>query len=154
MRRAARAVVIFIGLTLATSEALGQQVETGTGSTNQAHVVVYRTNHDAGKWTKPSVYCDGKEVALMYRGRYFTITLSPGKHTITSSGERRTVSLDVRPAATYYLEVSTKVRDVSGFGVEEIEAEKALKELARLHPADASHVSMPEIVSVSAIAGK
>ena len=125
--------------------------------TDQAHVVVYRTGlHRDPKMIKPSVYCDGKEVALMYSGLYFTVALSPGKHTITSSNEKSAVSLDAKPGATSYVRIAA----VNGmflrntFGVEQVDAGTALKELARLKPADPSHVMAPEIVSISAISGK
>ena len=46
----------------------------GVGATaGQAHVVVYRTGrHRDPAMIKPSVYCDDKDVALMYAKHFFT----------------------------------------------------------------------------------
>ena len=124
---------------------------------DQAHVVVYRTGlHRDPKMLKPSVYCDDREVALMYAGRYFIVALSPGKHQIASSAEHKEpVSLDAKPGVTFYIRVTV----VNGkflrntFAAEQVNANTALKEIAHLKPADPSHVMAPEIASISAIPG-
>jgi hypothetical protein len=127
-------------------------VETKTGP---AHVVVYRPTHRDPKMIKPSVYCDGKEVALMYSGRFFTIALSPGKHTIASSNEQTSVSLDAKSGVTYYVRVFAVGKWVRNqFSVEQVDASTALNGIASLKPADDSHVMAPEIVSIGAIPGK
>jgi hypothetical protein len=125
--------------------------------TDHAHVVVYRVVHGTGGYgpIKPSVYCDDKEVALMYSGRYFIVALSPGKHKISSSNKNKAVSLDAKPGVTLYVRV-VSVNGVfvnNTFGVEQVDANTALKEIERLKPADPSHVLAPEIVSISAIPG-
>src|SRR5690242_1621353 len=114
--------------------AVDAQKRTGADAkADQAHVFVYRKGKTA-RAIKPSVYCDDKEVALMYNGHYFTLVLPPGKHTIASSKDTKTVSLDLQAGDTYYLKVgpawSTGFRTL--FGVEQVEAGKALKELGGL----------------------
>jgi hypothetical protein len=102
---------------------------------------------------KPSVYCDDKEVALMYAQRFFTINLSPGQHRISSSDEHTVVSLDAKAGVTYYVRVSV-VRGFwinNTFKVEQVDTNTAHGELATLKPAEPIHVKAPEIVSTGAI---
>jgi hypothetical protein len=130
----------------------------GVGATaGQAHVVVYRTGrHRDPAMIKPSVYCDDKDVALMYAKHFFTINLAPGKHRISSSDEHTVVSLDAESGATYYVRISV-VRGKwvnNTFKVEQVDAATAQTELAPLKPAEPKHVNAPDIVSFGAIPGK
>jgi len=123
----------------------------------QAYVVVYRVKYKpfhfktGGIIIKPSVYCDDREVAYMYSGRYFTIALPAGKHTLSSSSQYKFVSLDAQPGATYYVQVALTNDDAirPWFGVEQVDGDKALKELRRLKSADARHITQPEMVSTT-----
>jgi hypothetical protein len=111
-------------------------------------VVVYRISSMVGVLIKPSVYCDDQEVALMYSGRFFSVALSPGKHSITLGPGSKSVSLDAKPGGAYY------VRIAPGFSIKEAAGASALKELKHLKPADAKHVVQPDIVSITGAAGK
>jgi hypothetical protein len=117
----------------------------------QAHVVFYRAKDSLTK-RNPSVYCDDQEVALMHTAYYFTVALSPGKHTLSSSSEYIAVTLDAEPGATYYIRLSlakegTMVR--FRFGVEQVDGATALKEISKLKPAEASHITRRDIVSTA-----
>jgi hypothetical protein len=123
----------------------------------QAYVVVYRVKYKpfhlktGGIIIKPSIYCDDREVAFMYSGRYFTIALPAGKHTLSSSSQYKFISLDAQPGATYYVQVALTNDDAirPWFGVEQVDGDRALKELGRLKPADARHITQPEMVSTN-----
>lgn len=119
----------------------------------QAHVVFYRAK-DSLRNRNPSVYCDDQEAALMHTGYYFTVALSPGKHTLASSSEYIAVTLDAEPGATYYIRLAlskegTLVR--FRFGVEQVDSATALKEISKLKPAEASHITRRDTVSTAPI---
>jgi hypothetical protein len=160
MLRFVRTVVSILGVAgiLISAAAMGAQVSPAAeAKTGQAHVVVYRVSrYRDPKIIKPSIYCDGKEVALMYSGRFFTINLAPGKHTITSSDEHTAVSLDAESGVTYYVRIAV-VKGVwvnNTFSVQQIDSAEASKELERLKPADAKHVTNRDIVSIDAISAQ
>jgi hypothetical protein len=67
-------------------------------------VYVYRVKV-RGNPLKPSVYCDGQEVARLDDGRYFVIKLEPGRHSFRSTDEHSGGDLIVKPGETYYLRV-------------------------------------------------
>jgi hypothetical protein len=142
------------GLPITAGAMAAQSSPATEAKTGQAHVVVYRVSrYRDPKIIKPSIYCDGKEVALMYSGRFFTVNLSPGKHTITSSDEHTSVSLDAESGATYYVRIAV-VKGVwvnNTFSVHQVDRTEASPELARLTPADAKHVTNPDLVSIEAI---
>jgi hypothetical protein len=151
-------IIVFLGsaaVSLFVAAVALAQDRPGVGATaGQAHVVVYRTGrHRDPTMIKPSVYCDDKDVALMYAKRFFTINLAPGKHRISSSDEHTVVSLDAESGVTYYVRLSV-VRGLwinNTFKVEQVDASTAQKELAPLKPAETKHVNAPEIVSIEAI---
>lgn len=114
-----------------------------------AHVVVYRVTRYVGHLIKPSVYCDDQEAALMYSGRYFTVAVSAGKHTLTSSDQYKTVSLDAESGHTYYLRVSQSKGEGlhATFKIEQMDDATAANELRRLKPAEMNHITMRDIVT-------
>ena len=148
---------IFAGFVLAAvgiSVAAAQDLPRAETKGEPGHVLVYRKG-SSGKFVKPSVYWGDKEVALMYANHYFTLVLPPGKHTIGSSKENKSVTLDVQSGGKYYLKISPARSMVRAkFGVAEIDAKTALKEVGGLKPAESGHIMMPEIASISLAPGK
>jgi hypothetical protein len=78
----------------------------------------------------------------MYGGRYFTVALSPGKHTLASDDQCTAVSVDAGPGLTYYIRVSLSNAEPmrATFKVEQVDGDTAAKDLRRLKPAEASHI--------------
>jgi hypothetical protein len=130
-----------IHLSLISASAKGCKGE--AAKADQASVVVYRVSSMVGALIKPSVYCDGQELALMYSGRFFSVPLSPGKHTIALGADAKSVSVDAKSGGTYY------VRVAPGFSIQEVAETSALPELKHLKPADAKHVILPDMVSIT-----
>jgi PEGA domain len=52
------------------------------------------------------VYCDGVVLGHVDRGAYYTLTLSPGKHSLAST-DRRSVEINAVSGGTYYVELLT-----------------------------------------------
>jgi hypothetical protein len=115
----------------------------------QAHVVFYRVRRLMGRFIKPAVYCDDQEAAFMYGGHYFTAALSPGKHSLASDDQYTSVSLDAEPGQTYYVRVALSKSEPmrATFKVEQVDNETAAKDLRRLKPAEASHITRRDMVS-------
>jgi hypothetical protein len=131
-----------IHLSLRSASAKGCKGE--AAKAEQASVVVYRISSMVGALIKPSVYCDGQELALMYSGRFFSVPLSPGQHTISLGADGKSVSVDAKSGDTYY------VRVAPGFSIKEVADTSALPELKHLKAADAKHVILPDMVSITA----
>ena len=51
----------------------------------KATVYVYRPGKFMGKALEPSVFLDEQKLLDMDNGRYFTLKLDPGKHTVRSN---------------------------------------------------------------------
>lgn len=121
-----------------------------------ARVVVYREKHFNCSKAKPAVYNDGKELGQIHNGRYFTVTLPPGKHLIGASTMfgNHTVEVDAEPAATYYYKIEFTSNWACIYDIYKVNAPEAIGAIKDLRPADAKHVKLPEIVSVSPIVGK
>ncbi|HLJ16513.1 MAG TPA: DUF2846 domain-containing protein [Bryobacteraceae bacterium] len=74
-----------------------------------AAVIVYRAPAVMkGRWTHPSVYCDGKELTRIYRGTFFKTTISPGKHIITLGRTEVGQFLEMEPSKAYYFRFGHK----------------------------------------------
>lgn len=86
---------------LASVAARGQTPAGGAPAT----VYIFRERLYAGSALKPSVYCDGVELARIQNGRYFRVRLDPGRHTFRSTAQEPDVALVAKPGEVYYLQV-------------------------------------------------
>src|SRR5712692_10350719 len=79
-------------------------------------VYFYRIKQFAGSGLEPSVYCDDKELARMDNGRYFGVTLEPGKHTCRMGDKQTGFELDMKPGQEYYAKVTLETGFWKGHG--------------------------------------
>ena len=79
-------------------------------------IYFYRIKQFAGSGLEPSVYCDDKELARMDNGRYFGVTLSPGKHVCRMGDKQTGFEIDVKEGQAYYARVSIDVGFWKGRG--------------------------------------
>lgn len=68
-------------------------------------VFVYRHKHFVGSGFSPPVYCDEVQLARMENGRYFVVTLPPGKHEFRSNDKQSGIELDAKEGQDYYIRV-------------------------------------------------
>jgi hypothetical protein len=68
-------------------------------------VIVYRPKKLAHWALKPSVYVDGRQVARLQDGRYFTVKLRPGHYTFTSTAKAPSLEVDIKSGEHQYLEM-------------------------------------------------
>ena len=81
-----------------------------------ATVYFYRIKQFAGSGLEPSVYCDDKELARMDNGRYFGVTLAPGKHTCRMGDKQTGFEIDMKAGEEYYGKVSLEAGFWKGHG--------------------------------------
>ncbi len=68
-------------------------------------VVFFRPKRFTGKALTPSVYVDGKQVARLDNGRFFSMKLPAGGHEIQSSMKHSILTIEVESGETIYLEM-------------------------------------------------
>ena len=73
----------------------------------KATIYFYRIKQFAGAALEPSVYCDDKELARMDNGRYFGVTLDPGKHTCRM-GDKQTGEVDMKRSEEHTSELQSR----------------------------------------------
>lgn len=69
-------------------------------------IYFYRIKQFAGSALEPTVYCDEKELARMDNGRYFGVTLEPGKHTCRMGDKQTGFEVDMKPGQEYYAKIT------------------------------------------------
>lgn len=69
-------------------------------------IYFYRIKQFTGSGLEPSVYCDEKELARMDNGRYFGVTLAPGKHICRMGDKQTGFEIDVKEGQSYYARIS------------------------------------------------
>ena len=79
-------------------------------------IYFYRIKQFSGSGLEPTVYCDEKELARMDNGRYFGVTLEPGKHTCRMGDKQTGFEIDVKPDQTYYAKVGIEAGFWKGHG--------------------------------------
>ena len=83
---------------------------------SKATVYVYRYKQFVGSALSPSVWCDETELARMENGRYFTVTLDPGKHNFSSNDKQSGIELDAKAGQEYFVRVEIATGMMKGHG--------------------------------------
>jgi hypothetical protein len=125
----------------------------GMANNGPAHAVVFREKEFNCRY-HGKLYIDGKELARSRNGRYFTVTLPPGKHIIGGKGGSQSATVDSTSPSTYYLRVTDVSAWMCFYDVTAIDAEAAMSMIPRMRPAEAKDILMPEIVSLEPISVK
>jgi hypothetical protein len=114
-----------------------------------ATLYFYRIKQFSGSALEPSVFCDEKDLARMDNGRYFGVTLAPGKHTCRMGDKQTGFELDVKPGQSYYAKVSLEVGFWKGHGrLTLIQPEQGAFELKKVKPLGADKVKDRTLVTV------
>jgi hypothetical protein len=109
-------------------------------------VVVYRPGKYVGSALKPSVYVDGNQITRLGNGRYFSVQLSPGKHSFGSSMKKEAaLEVDVKSNETAYLEMVILSGNWRGGGrLIPVGQEDAKNALLKLKPQDGKQAEVSE----------
>lgn len=130
-----------------------------TGETKPAEAVApvrlkptiyfYRIKQFAGSSLEPTVYCDEKELARMDNGRYFGVTLSPGKHVCRMGDKQTGFEIEVKGNETYYGKVSIEAGFWKGHGrLTLVQPEQGGFELKKVKLLGASKVKNRDLVTL------
>ena len=142
--------VCFFGLAASAQEPAAAS-QTTDAKASKATVYVYRYKQFVGSALSPSVWCDETELARMENGRYFTVTLDPGKHTFHSNDPQSGVVLDLKAGQPYFIRVEIATGLMKGHGrLTLVSAEQGTYELksSKLKPLDQGKVVDKARVSV------
>jgi hypothetical protein len=145
----ALAVCFFAGAASAQESAAGSQ--TTDAKSSKATVYVYRYKQFVGSVLAPSVWCDETELARMENGRYFTVTLDPGRHNFRSNDKQSGIELDAKAGQEYFVRVEIAAGMMKGHGrLILVAPEQGGYELkSKLRPLDSNKVVNATLVSVS-----
>lgn len=70
-----------------------------------ALLVFYRSSHYTGSALKPSIYLDGREIARLENGRYFSLYVEPGQHQLSSSMKEAPLQVEAKAGEATYVEM-------------------------------------------------
>ncbi len=120
-----------------------------TSTEPQPTIYFYRIKQFAGSSLEPSVYCDEKELARMDNGRYFGVTLAPGKHVCRMGDKQTGFEIDVKGNQPFYAKVSIEVGFWKGHGrLTLIQPEQGGFELKKVKLLGVSKVKNRELVTL------
>jgi hypothetical protein len=115
----------------------------------QPTIYFYRIKQFIASSLEPSVYCDEKELARMDNGRYFGVTLAPGKHVCRMGDKQTGFEIDVKGDQTFYAKVSIETGVWKGHGrLTLIQPEQGGFELKKVKLLGASKVRNRELVTL------
>lgn len=129
------AVVVLSLLTFSPMLLAQQPAQPANSSTS---ITFFREGHYVGHVLKPSVYVDGKQVARLENGRWFSIPVAPGKHEVSSSAKHEAATVvEVSPGETSYVQMVITTGNWRGGGrLIEVDSAQAQDKIAKLKPLD------------------
>lgn len=114
---------------------------TDAASDKKVTVYIYRRKSIVGAALEPSVFCDDVNLARMDNGRYFVLTLAPGKHVIHMTDDKKGYELNMAAGQTYYFRVGIEAGMWKGSGKILLDdEEKGASEVKKLKPLDAEKI--------------
>lgn len=101
-------------------------------------ITFFREGHYYGKALKPSVYVDGKQVARLENGRWFSMPIAPGKHEVSSSAKHEAATVvNISAGETDYVQMVITAGTWRGSGrLMEVDSAEAQQKIAKLKPLD------------------
>ena len=115
----------------------------------KAVIYFYRIKQFSGSGLEPSVFCDDKELARMDNGRYFGVSLDPGKHTCRMGDKQTGFEIDAKPGQAYYAKVTLEAGFWKGHGrLTLMQNEQGAFELKKVKPLGADKVKDRTLVTV------
>ena len=115
----------------------------------KATIYFYRIKQFAGSALEPSIYCDDKELARMDNGRYFGVTLEPGKHSCRMGDKQTGFEVDMKPGQEYYAKVTLEADFWKGHGrLTLLQKEQGAFELKKVRLLGADKVKDRSLVTI------
>jgi hypothetical protein len=142
---------LLVALSLAASVYTRAQESATPPAPQEANAVIYlnRIKQYAGSALEPSVYCDDKELARMDNGRYFGVTLTPGKHTCRMGDKQTGFEIDAKPGQNFYAKITIDTGFWKGRGrLTLLQPEQGAFELKKVKPLGADKVKDRALVTL------
>jgi hypothetical protein len=98
-----RKLILFL-VVLFTASCAPAQDPPATPTT--AKIYFYRLREFYAAEMKPSIFCDRVQMLRMRNGRFASVNLPPGEHTITSTLPGNGLILDLKAGETYYVRLA------------------------------------------------
>lgn len=107
-------------------------------ATSTTSITFFREGHYVGRALKPSVYVDGKQVARLENGRWFSLPIAPGKHELSSSAKHEAATvINVSAGETDYVQMVITTGNWRGSGrLIQVDSAEAQQKIAKLKPLD------------------
>ena len=103
--------------------------------------------------SKPSVYCDGIELARIENGRYFQIEIPSGEHTFYANDKQAGAVVKVEAGKDYYFRVDLQTGFWKGhYRLNVVAPEQGEYDLRKLKPLDSNkvvHASVPDTAAAN-----
>lgn len=116
---------------------------------SKATIYVYRRKEFNTRNMQPSVYVDGAEVARMDDGKFFIVTLDPGKHRVFVNKEYSGAEVEMKPGEEYYFRVSIKAGFWKGRGeIDFVQKEQGVLEVKKMKPLEEKWIKDKSKVTV------
>jgi hypothetical protein len=114
-------------------------------SDDKAEVTVYRYKQFVGKGLRPSIYCDNKDIARLQSGRYVTLALPAGTHSLRSNDKQSQIELELKPGQKYYIRIDIATGFWKGHGrLTMVMPEQGAGEVKQMKPVDAGMIKEKE----------
>jgi hypothetical protein len=135
--RSAMVLLVFVTVALAQQSA-----------DDHGLLVFHRPKRFVGSALTPSILVDGREVARLDNGRYFSLPIPPGKHQLTSTMKHAPLEIEVKPGETVHLEMVILAGNWKGGGrlITTPQAD-ALEAIKKLKPLDKKWMVDPKVGS-------
>jgi hypothetical protein len=115
-----------------------------------ASLVLYRFKRFEGSALEPPIYCDGRLLAKADNGRYFVVSLAPGRHELTTNSKASGTFLNLAAGEVKYVRVEIQTGFVKGSGkLIPVDSEQGEFEVGKLKPLDGDKIKLAEVVSTS-----
>jgi hypothetical protein len=125
-------VVLLVIPQLWAQEKAAQSDEKAQDST----IVFYREKHFTGSALKPSIYVDDKEIDRLSNGRWLSVSVPPGKQSLSSSAKNQAHTLiETSAGETVYVQMIIATGTWRGGGrLIQVDATEAKDKIAKLKP--------------------
>lgn len=142
-------------ITPTTAPTQSEQKPAEASAATEATIYVYRLPALGGKFNKPSIYLDEKDVARIENGRFFMLRVGPGQHVVRSGDRNSAVTLEVKAGQTYYIRVTFEPAQFGARAVTMImPPEQGWSEMGQTESTDPKYIKDHELVGVGTMPPK
>jgi hypothetical protein len=108
----------------------------------QGTVHIYREKLSSATAAHPTVSCDMFAIARMQNGRVYTMKVSAGRHTFTTTHDETGIKVDVEPGKDYFVRIDfTPNAKLHGDASPvQVPTEQGRMETLKLRPLDAQYI--------------